>query len=836
MRKRTVYFTAILLLFISGASYGSELSSIDPSAQAGLHPIVRNSPAIDFFEGAVLGNGGLGAVVCTRPDAVVIYLGHNDVWDIRLAENHKEKIGTFDELYKKIIAIPDTLDSLIDVQWFREYMDLMDDNYRKPYPRPFPCGSVVLWFDRRNAELLGHRVNIDTGVCEIDFLIDGSIHKMEIFTDMADDIVWARMTDEHGKQSPAPFEYATLIPDPATPPELPLCETTASGENGKASFRQILPFSELERRGDYRPHSSDKAFTTTMAASSNRTDAELKTERENVGLGIIPAEKTTGTLKLMLDRSSDFIFSVKIENGAAAETTLESATSLNVSAMSYRKALNASGDIWKDYWSRSGLAIDDPLLERTWYHNLYFLRCSLRQGVTCPGLFANWSYKDIGTAWHGDYHMNYNTQQPFWAAFSSNHLELHMPYVDMVEHIILPVSKLWAKEYYGMRGAFFPHSAYPVEMSIMPYPVPTWGWEVFETPWSVQSLWWHYTYSGDVDFLRDRGFGVIREAVLFLVDYMKRPEARQGKWDDGLYHIVPSVPPELYGLRPGFDKNFDTQADLTLTRFVFKAYLEACEILGLKSKERTLINDVRDILGKFPAYPTAESHRGTVFVSVEGEDPETVYNVPASLMTVFPGEHHGLHSSKEDYELALTTFRNQQNEGGNDLVFLNLQTARLGVLDIEKFKRQIEYSLLPNGTCTDKVLQIHGRYTNNTPFDFMAPMGIWFENFALPVVVNECLMQSYNGEIRLFPNWPSDKDAEFRTLRAKGAFLVSAKLSGGEVRWIEIESEKGGALKVHSPWDTGARVECDSGTINYEGELITRKTAPGERLRIVPIK
>ena len=52
------------------------------------------------------------------------------------------------------------------------------------------------------------------------------------------------------------------------------------------------------------------------------------------------------------------------------------------------------------------------------------------------------------------------------------------------------------------------------------------------------------------------------------------------------------------------------------------------------------------------------------------------------------------------------TYRNQRNEGGNDLVFLNLQGARLGLLDLERFKRQINYCLLPNGTCTDMVLQV----------------------------------------------------------------------------------------------------------------------------------
>jgi len=62
--------------------------------------------------------------------------------------------------------------------------------------------------------------------------------------------------------------------------------------------------------------------------------------------------------------------------------------------------------------------------------------------------------------------------------------------------------------------------------------------------------------------------------------------------------------------------------------------------------------------------------------------------LPQCLITVFPGEDHGLHSDSTTLELLKNTFRNQQNEGGNDLVFKNLQAARIGMLDLEKFKRQ----------------------------------------------------------------------------------------------------------------------------------------------------
>ena len=61
--------------------------------------------------------------------------------------------------------------------------------------------------------------------------------------------------------------------------------------------------------------------------------------------------------------------------------------------------------------------------------------------------------------------------------------------------------------------------------------------------------------------------------------------------------------------------------------------------------------------------------------------------------------------------IALATWRNQRTEGGNELVFQNLQGARLGALDLQKFfYAMIDYCLLPNGTCTDMLLQVGGRY------------------------------------------------------------------------------------------------------------------------------
>ncbi|MBX3252676.1 MAG: glycoside hydrolase N-terminal domain-containing protein [Chitinophagaceae bacterium] len=793
--------------------------------QAKKHTLRYDKPAVDFFEGALLGNGGMGVVVTTRPDGIMLYFGHNNVWDIRIAEKHREEIGTFDYVFDKVSKIPDTLKLLTDDPWYKKYSTMAQENYRQPYPRPFPCGSVLLGFDRRDAELLGHSLDISNGLCEV-YMLDKKKNriKLQVFTDMEKDRLWMQLVDDQGNKVPNIFKRLKVMPDPSTPPEFPAYTSDEILQEGTLSFRQTLPSREPGEYDKEKRYPKDKAFRLT--ASSN-LDLK-KTDRINWDGN---NEKMQTLEAAFEDGGKELVVSVQLEEG------IDSLVSGQVKVQrpgfdAYLASRSASEESWKNYWSKSGVQLSDHFLEEIWYRNLYFFNCAAKDGATTPGLFANWSFNKIGTAWHGDYHMNYNTQQPFWMTFSSNHLEKNLPYVNLIE-LLMPVSRTWAQEYYKLPGAYFPHSAYPVEMTMNPYPVPHWGWEICETPWSVQGLWWHYLYSADTVYLKTRAYTPIKEAVEFLVAYMKRPEARGGsRWNDDKYHIFPTIPPELYALRPGFKYNYDCNVDLTLTKFVFNAFINMVDILGTHEPDQELVADVKDILGNYPDYPTARSEKyGEVLVSVPGEHDQVVYNVPSPLMNVFPGEDHGLHSGDSIMQILKNTYYNQQNEGGNDLVFINLQAARLGLLDIESFKRHVRYSLLPNGTATDKVMQVHGRYRDHTKYDYMAAMGIWFENFALPVVINECFIQSYNGIIRLFPNWDITKDAAFFNLRAVGAFLVSGSVKNERMH-ISIFSEKGGKLKVYAPWGKSGTIKQGNKKSNITNELIVIDTVAGETIEL----
>lgn len=811
-------FILSLLLSCNNKKQEVNFSSYE---QAKKHSLQYDKPAVDFFEGALLGNGGMGVVVTTRPDGIMLYFGHNNVWDIRIAEKNREAIGTFDYVFDKVSKISDTLKNLTDDPWYKQYSDMAQENYRQPYPRPFPCGSVLLGFDRRDAELLGHSLDISNGLCEV-YLLDADKNKikLQVFTDMQEDKLLMQLVNEKGDKVPNIFKRMRIMPDPSTPKEFPQFATEEQLSEGTLSFRQTLPSQEADVYNIEKGHLKDKAFRLTASSSLGLK----KTTRINWDGN---EEGMKGLEAAFEDNGKDFLVTVALEEGMDSIVS-KTAKTQSPSTDTWNKLRQSSDDSWKAYWSKSGVQLSDSFLEEIWYRNLYFFNCAAKDGVTTPGLFANWSYNKIGTAWHGDYHMNYNTQQPFWMTFSSNHLEKNLPYVDLIE-FLMPVSRIWAKEYYKLPGAYFPHSAYPVEMTMNPYPVPHWGWEICETPWSVQGLWWHYLYSADTSFLKSRAYTPIKEAVEFLVAYMKRPEARGGtRWNDDKYHIFPTIPPEIYALRPGFKYNYDCNVDLTLTKFVFNAFVEMVNILQTNATDQKLVDDVKDILNHYPEYPTAVSEKyGTVLVSVPEEHSQVVYNVPSPLMNVFPGEDQGLHSDDSTMQILKNTYYNQQNEGGNDLVFINLQAARIGLLDLDQFKRHVNYSLLPNGTATDKVMQVHGRYGDQTKYDYMGAMGIWFENFALPAVINECLMQSYNGVIRLFPNWDLNKDAAFLNLRAVGAFLVSGSVKNGNIS-VSILSEKGGKLKMSSPWGKSGKIVQGGKRTSITTELIEIDTTPGE--------
>lgn len=104
-------------------------------------------------------------------------------------------------------------------------------------------------------------------------------------------------------------------------------------------------------------------------------------------------------------------------------------------------------------------------------------------------------------------------------------------------------------------------------------------------------------------------------------------------------------------------------------------------------------------------------------------------------------------------------------------------------------------------------------------------------NFAFASAIQEMLIQSHTGVVKLFPAIPSDwQDVSFNTLRTYGAFLVSSSMENGEVRQVEVVSEEGGELILENPFSDAEFMADKEYTI--DGKHIIFKLAKGEKVTV----
>ena len=76
-------------------------------------------------------------------------------------------------------------------------------------------------------------------------------------------------------------------------------------------------------------------------------------------------------------------------------------------------------------------------------------------------------------------------------------------------------------------------------------------------------------------------------------------------------------------------------------------------------------------------------------------------------------------------------------------------------------------------------------------------------NFAFAQGIHELLLQSRQDYIEIFPAVPKHwKNVSFKTLRTKGAFLVSAEMEGTVPSKAIITAEQGGTLRLKMPFKT----------------------------------
>ncbi|MFA6127647.1 MAG: glycoside hydrolase family 95-like protein [Bacteroidales bacterium] len=468
------------------------------------------------------------------------------------------------------------------------------------------------------------------------------------------------------------------------------------------------------------------------------------------------------------------------------------ASALTASAPGYSKALIGHKKWWRDFWAKSDLSVPDTLLQKQWYMEQYKFGSAARADAPPISLQAVWT-ADNGKLppWKGDFHNDLNTQLSYWPAYSSNHLDLEEGYLNWLWEI-KPVAEKYTRAYFCVEGLNVPGVA-----TLQGEPMGGWIQYSFGptvSAWLSQHFYLHWRYSQDRKFLEDRAYPYLTSVARFLDGFSVRDSGGQRK-------LPLSSSPEIHDNSPEAWFSQTTNFDIGMIRFVFSKAAELALELNQQedaAKWTRILNEWPGLasdstgLNFAPGEPYRESHRH--FSHLVGWHPLGVIDWS---------------DGKAQQLVISNTLRTLEKYGpdwwcGYSYSWAGNLYARAfdGERAAGALKDFAACFTLPNS------FHVNGDQTKSGKSKFIYRPFTLEGNFAFASGLQEMLIQSHTGIIRVFPAIPASwKKVSFKNLRTEGAFLVSATMTGGVVSKIEVHAEKDGTCRLGDPENPGKVIE-----------------------------
>lgn len=490
---------------------------------------------------------------------------------------------------------------------------------------------------------------------------------------------------------------------------------------------------------------------------------------------------------------------------------------------------------WRGFWSRSFVEIPDKTVQSWWYGSLYVLASCSKQGNVAPGLWGNW-ITSTNMGWQGDYTLDYNYQAPFWAAFPTNHVDLADPY-DAPILAWMERGRGLAKELHAHGLVYYTHLA----------PSPGWSADNFRTLdqksdalFAAVNCVQRWRYTRDAAYARKMwpfltGVADFWDHDLKLVNgrYVDQNDAEdEHLWGPAADTNPATVIGFLHMLYPAL---IDMSEQLNMGQEMRAAWRERLEHLSpLPLAPAAGVAAIREAVGKPIAADKMvilESEHGMQWVNINRGDrfsdnpPVAIQGSSAgmnSLQAVFPAWNVGIESNVELRQAALNTvdFTRLWYDSNNTSNFY--PAAANAGYDPDSILQHLN------------LLVTHIGYPN---FAYKFGAGGVENEATVPTTITAMLLQSYQKNIHVFPNWPVNQDASFGNLLAVGDFLVSSSMSRGTVSNVEVASQRGGPCNLANPWGASQAVRVRIGGRTSKvmhGAVITVETRAGEKLVFTP--
>ncbi len=424
---------------------------------------------------------------------------------------------------------------------------------------------------------------------------------------------------------------------------------------------------------------------------------------------------------------------------------------------------------------------DNGLMTLYFQYGRYLLMSSSRRPGRLPAnLQGIWNHH-MWAPWEADYHLNINLQMNYWPADLCNLSETMEPLADWFARVT-EKGRISARRLYNARGwvAF-------TAVNLFGRTTPSGSTRASQFQngvldplagaWMAMTLWRHYEFTGDRDFLDRCAYPVLKGAGEFLLDYLMQDQ-------DGMLVVVPSTSPENSYIHPQTGAALritrGSTYHTTIVRVVLQAVIEGSRVLN---RDAAFREKLEAAVAKLPAFRVGKD--GTIQEWIEDyKEREPTHRHVSHLI----GLHPFSLITPSDPALFEAADKTLERRGfGGDVgwsnawkscFFARLRNGNQAHWYLNRLIGRNAFPNLMNGCWPGRVFQIDG-------------------NFAGATGIAEMLLQSHDGTVHLLPALPAAwKDGSVSGLRARGGFLVDIAWRNGRVVSYRIEATRHATLKL----------------------------------------